>query len=427
MRYFVRRFLFFLLTLWAALTLNFIIPRLQPGDPADAIVRQMVGQNKAIDPAQIAAVRAMLGVPNGNLFQQYLDYMNDLVHLNFGLSYSYFPYSVMHMIGQAMWWTVILVFTTQVIGFIVGNILGAFAAWRRNSMFDSIVSLGLSFVGTLPFFGVALLLLFIFSFKLDWLPMGGGFSETSTRQFSLAYIGDILKHAILPAMAILITAPIGWVMGMRNNMIQTLREDYTRLAIAKGLKPWKVALLYSARNAILPNVTGFAISLGGIMGGVVFIEGIFNYPGLGRLLFQAVGNRDYPLMQDYLPVHDRRRADGQSARGLPLWLARSAGAERSVVNGCQDNRKPLTPGARGSMLDDVPSQGGTQQGAAPMTAVPAAVPGPATPRETGVGAPGAAAGESERDDVAEATTAVCAAGCRPGSGSSGATGNPGSG
>jgi peptide/nickel transport system permease protein len=297
MRYFVRRFLFFLLTLWAALTLNFIIPRLQPGDPADAIVRQMVGQNKAVDPAQIAAVRAMLGVPNGNLFQQYLDYMNAIAHLNFGLSYSYFPYSVMHMIGQGLWWTVILVFTTQVIGFIVGNILGAFAAWRRNTMFDSIVSLGLSFVGTLPFFGVALLLLFIFSFKLAWLPMGGGFSEDSTRQFSLGYIGDILKHAILPATAILITAPIGWVMGMRNNMIQTLREDYTRLAIAKGLKPWKIALLYSARNAILPNVTGFAISLGGIMGGVVFIEGIFNYPGLGRLLFQAVGNRDYPLMQ----------------------------------------------------------------------------------------------------------------------------------
>jgi peptide/nickel transport system permease protein len=297
MRYFVRRILFFLLTLWAAVTLNFIIPRLQPGDPAESIVRQIVGQNKSIDPAQVAAVRAMLGVPGGNLFQQYLDYLNSVIHLNFGLSYSYFPYSVMHMVGQAMWWTIILVFTTQVIGFIVGNILGAFAAWRRNSLFDSVVSLGLSFVGTLPFFWIAMLLLFIFAFKLNWLPIGGGYSEDSTRQFSVEYVGDILKHAILPALAILITAPIGWVMGMRNNMIQTLGEDYTRLAIAKGLKPWKIALLYSARNAILPNVTGFAISLGGIMGGVVFIEGIFNYPGLGKLLFSAVGNRDYPLMQ----------------------------------------------------------------------------------------------------------------------------------
>src|SRR6476646_4271424 len=186
MRYFVRRFLFFLLTLWAAVTLNFIIPRLQPGDPAESIVRQMVGQNKSIDPAQLQAIRTMLGVPNGNIFQQYFDYLNSIIHLNFGLSYSYFPYSVMHMIEQAMWWTIILVLTTQVIGFIVGNILGAFAAWRRNSMFDSVVSLGLSFVGTLPFFGVALLLLFIFSFKLAWLPMGGGFSEDSTRQFSLS-------------------------------------------------------------------------------------------------------------------------------------------------------------------------------------------------------------------------------------------------
>jgi peptide/nickel transport system permease protein len=236
-------------------------------------------------------------VPGGNIFQQYLDYLNNLIHLNFGISYSYFPYTVMHMIGQAMWWTIILVFTTQVIGFIIGNILGAFAAWRRNSTFDSIVSLGLSFVGTLPFFWIAMLLLFIFAFKLQWLPIGGGYSENSTRVFSLSYVLDILKHAILPALAILITAPIGWVMGMRNNMIQTLGEDYTRLAIAKGLKPWRIALLYSARNAILPNVTGFAISLGGIMGGVVFVEGIFNYPGLGQLLFKSVGNRDYPLMQ----------------------------------------------------------------------------------------------------------------------------------
>jgi len=297
MRYFMRRFLFFLLTLWAAVTLNFIIPRLQPGDPAEAIVRQMVGQNKSIDPAQLEAVRTMLGVPNGNLLQQYFDYLNNLIHLNFGLSYSYFPYTVMHMIGQGFWWTVILVLTTQVIGFIIGNVLGAFAAWRRNSTFDSIVSLGLSFVGTLPFFWIAMVLLYVFGYLLNWLPLGGGFSQSATRELSPAYVGDILKHAILPATAILITAPIGWVMGMRNNMIQTLGEDYTRLAIAKGLKPWKIALLYSARNAILPNVTGFAISLGGIMGGVVFIEGIFDYPGLGRLLYQAVGNRDYPLMQ----------------------------------------------------------------------------------------------------------------------------------
>lgn len=297
MRYFARRILFFLLTLWAAVTLNFIIPRLQPGDPAEAMVRKMMGQSQQIDPAQVKAIRAMLGAPNTGLFQQYVDYMNNLIHLNFGLSYTYFPYSVSHMVSQAIWWTVILVGVTQIIGFVAGTLLGALAAWKRNSMFDSVISLGLTFFGTMPFFWIAMLLLYLFAFQWHILPSGGGFSENSTRQMSWGYTADIIYHSILPAVAILITAPIGWVMGMRNNMIQTLHEDYTRLALAKGLKQWKVALRYSARNAILPNVTGFAISLGGILGGVVFVEGIFNYPGMGRLLFEAVGNRDYPLMQ----------------------------------------------------------------------------------------------------------------------------------
>ena len=297
MRYFVRRILFFLLTLWAAITLNFIIPRLQPGDPAEAIARKIAGQNQPVDPAQIAAVRAMLGTPEGNMFQQYFEYLGHLARGEFGVSSSYFPYTVTDMIGQAILWTVALAGVTQVLGFVIGTLLGAFAAWKRNSIFDSIVSLGMTFLGTLPFFGIAMLLIYFLSFKLNWLPMGGGFSETSTRQFGWEYTADILKHAILPALAILITAPIGWVMGMRNNMIQTLGEDYTRLAMAKGLAPWKVALRYCARNAIMPNITGFAISLGSILGGLVFVEGLFNYPGMGRLLFEAVGNRDYALMQ----------------------------------------------------------------------------------------------------------------------------------
>jgi peptide/nickel transport system permease protein len=196
-----------------------------------------------------------------------------------------------------MWWTIILVFTTQVIGFIIGNILGAFAAWRRNSAFDSIVSLGLSFVGTLPFFWIAMLLLFIFAFKLQWLPIGGGFSEDSTRQFSPAYVGDILKHATLPAIAILLTAPIGWVMGMRNNMIQTLGEDYTRLAIAKGLKPWAIVRKHALRNALLPVTTLIALSLGYIVAGAILVETVFSWPGIGRAVYEAVLQRDYPMLQ----------------------------------------------------------------------------------------------------------------------------------
>src|SRR5437764_15255853 len=159
-RYFARRILFFVLTLWAAVTLNFIIPRMQPGDPADAMVRKMVGQSQQIDPAQIAAIRAMLGMPHTSLFQQYLTYLGNLLHLNFGLSYTYFPYSVTHMIGQALWWTVILVGVTQVIGFVAATLLGAFAAWQRNSRCDSVVTRGVSFIGTLPVLRLAILPLY---------------------------------------------------------------------------------------------------------------------------------------------------------------------------------------------------------------------------------------------------------------------------
>lgn len=297
MRYFVRRLVFFFLTLWAAITLNFFIPRLQPGDPAEAIVRKIVGQNKPIDPAQVEAMRAMLGTPDGNIFEQYVTYLGNLVRGEFGVSASYFPYTVTHMIWQALPWTIALAGVTQILGFIIGTLLGAWAAWKRNTAFDSIVSLGMTFLGTLPYFGIAMLLIYFFAFKLNWLPMSGGFSESATRELNWEYARDILRHAVLPALSILITAPIGWVMGMRNNMIQTLGEDYTRLALAKGLAPWNVALRYSARNAIMPNVTGFAMSLGGILGGLVFVEGLFNYPGMGRLLFEAIGNRDYALMQ----------------------------------------------------------------------------------------------------------------------------------
>src|SRR6476659_4234480 len=131
MRYFIRRFLFFVLTLWAAVTLNFIIPRLQPGDPAEAIVRRLVGQNKPVDPAQVEAIRLMLGIPGGNILDQYFAYLGTLFRGEFGVSYTYFPYTVTSLIGQALWWTVILVLFTNIVGFVIGNVLGAFAAWRR--------------------------------------------------------------------------------------------------------------------------------------------------------------------------------------------------------------------------------------------------------------------------------------------------------
>ncbi|HSE55456.1 MAG TPA: ABC transporter permease [Nocardioidaceae bacterium] len=297
MTYFLRRLGFFVATLWAAVTLNFLIPRLQPGDPAEAIVRRLTGQNAAVDPAQVEAVRAMLGASDGNLLTQYVDYLAAVLRGDFGVSYTYFPYSVTEMIGQALPWTVVLVGVTQVIGFVLGTMLGAWAAYRRNSRVDSVITLGSTFIGTLPFFWIALLLIYVFAITLNWFPEGGGYGPGSSPGWSWVFFSDAFQHSVLPAVSLLVTAPIGWILGMRNNMVQNLGEDYARLAVAKGLPERRIALTYGARIAILPNVTGFAIALGGILGGTVLVETVFNYPGLGRMLLEAVSNRDYPLMQ----------------------------------------------------------------------------------------------------------------------------------
>ena len=299
MRYFVRRLGFFLATLWAAITLNFIIPRLQPGDPAEVMVQKLAGRDTQLNPAAVEAMRAMLGAPDGSLFEQYAAYLKALVHGDFGLSYTYYPYPVTEVIGKAVPWTLVLVGTTQTLAFVIGVTLGAYAAWRRNTRFDSIVTLGSTFVGTLPSFWIALLLLFGLGYTLGWFPTSGGY-ETAMPGWNAGFIADAAYHSVLPAMALLVTAPIGWILGMRNTMVMNLGEDYIRLAKAKGLPDRVVALRYAARNALLPSVTGFAIALGGVLGGSILVETIFDYPGMGRLMAEAISNRDFPLLQTLL-------------------------------------------------------------------------------------------------------------------------------
>ena len=212
------------------------------------------------------------------------------------MSYTYYPFSVAEVIGQAIWWTVGLVLVTQVISFVVGIVLGAYAAWRRNSKLDTTITLGSTFLGTLQPFWIALVLLYVFGYSLGWFPTSGGYSA-STPGLNMFFIEEVLSHSTLPAIALLIVTPIGWILGMRNTMIMNLGEDYIRLAKAKGLPDRTVALRYAARNALLPSVTGFALALGSVLGGTILVETVFDYPGLGRLMGEAVNNKDYPLLQ----------------------------------------------------------------------------------------------------------------------------------
>jgi peptide/nickel transport system permease protein len=204
---------------------------------------------------------------------------------------------VARTIGTALPWTLILVGVTTIVAFAVGTLLGVYAGWRRGRLADSTVTLGSTFFGAFPPFWLGLLLLYLLAFKLGWFPIKGGYSDGTTPNWSFSFAGDAIRHSVLPAVTLAVTTLSGWVLGMRNNMINTLGEDYVTFAEANGLRGRTVALLYAARNALLPNVTAFGLQLGAVVSGSVLVEGVFSYPGIGGLLFTAVTNHDFPLMQ----------------------------------------------------------------------------------------------------------------------------------
>jgi peptide/nickel transport system permease protein len=294
MRFIIRRAGFFLLTLWAALSLNFFLPRLMPGSPADRIIAHLHG---AVSPVEVRAIELSLGIDNSQgIWQQYFTYLGHTATGNLGLSYSQ-GQPVSQVIAGALPWTLGLIGITTILAFVLGTAIGAVAAWRRGSRFDSVMPPLFVFTTAIPFFWVGMVLILIFSVSLGWLPAGGNTSQLAVPSFSPGYAGDVLVHAILPALTLLITGIGGWVLTMRNNMVTTLTEDYVRMARAKGLSSARVMIDYGARNAILPNLTGFAMSLGFVVSGAILVEYVFNYQGVGYYLLNAVGYDDYPLMQ----------------------------------------------------------------------------------------------------------------------------------
>jgi len=297
MRYLARKSGLFVLTLWAAITLNFVLPRMMPGSPVDAALAKLASSGQPITNAAREAVQVQLGVPNTSLITQYGQYLRNIAQLNFGNSYSFPGETITQTIGKALPWTLVLVGSTTVFAFVVGTLLGVYAGWRRGTAADSGVTLGATLLAAFPPFWLGLLLLYALAFTLGWFPIKGGYSPGATPNLSLTFLTDAVEHSVIPAVTLAVTALSGWVFGMRNNMINTLGEDYVTFAEANGLRPRTVALVYAARNALLPNVTAFGLSLGAVVGGSVLVEGVFSYPGLGNLLYIAVSNRDFPLMQ----------------------------------------------------------------------------------------------------------------------------------
>ncbi|HEY2579872.1 MAG TPA: ABC transporter permease [Streptosporangiaceae bacterium] len=302
MRYVLRKVVLFLVTLWAAITLNFILPRLMPGSPVDAALGKLASAGVPVTNAERNAIEIQLGVPHASLFTQYGDYLRNIAMLRFGTSYSFPGQTVAQTIGSALPWTLMLIGASTIIAFVIGTLLGVYAGWHRGRAADSSITVGATFFGAFPPFWLGLLLLYLAAFKLGWFPIKGGYNPGSSPDWSLSFVSDALRHSVLPALTLIVTTMSGWVFGMRNNMINILGEDFVTFAEANGLRSRTISLLYAARNALLPNVTAFGLSLGSVVGGTVLVEGVFSYPGVGGLLFTAVTNHDFPLMQALLLV-----------------------------------------------------------------------------------------------------------------------------
>lgn len=295
MTYVVRRLGFYLVALWVALTINFVLPRMMPGNPAQLLMANFQGR---LSPRAMHSLEVAFGL---NLHQslpaQYLLYLGQLLHGDFGTSLTYFPTSVGQVIATSLPWTLGLVGLSTVVSFSIGVGVGILSAWRRGSRLDATLPPLATFLSAFPYFWLALAFLYVFGFLLGWLPLSGAYTASMTPALSLAFVGDVVRHGILPALTIVITSVGGWLVTMRNTMIATLAEDYVVMAQAKGLPERRVMVHYAARNAILPNITGFAMSLGFVVGGAIVTEIVFSYPGVGFQLLQAVQREDYPLMQ----------------------------------------------------------------------------------------------------------------------------------
>ena len=294
MKFLIRRLLFYAVAAWVALTVNFFVPRAMPGN----IVEDIMSKYPDLQPSAYAALEAMLGVGHpGSIWHQYWQYLVHVGHLNFGTDLAYFPAKVSTLLAQDLPWTLVLVGTATVIAFFVGTGLGIVAGWRTGSWLDRALP-ALTFVQALPYFFLALALVYLLAVHFNVMPSEGGYnSEAVSIGWNWAFIQSALRHAILPASTIVVTNVAGWMLQMRNVMITTVGEDYVMAAQAKGLRPRRVVLTYAARNAILPQLSGFANALGFVISGAIVMEYVFSYPGVGTLLVTAVSDDDYPLMQ----------------------------------------------------------------------------------------------------------------------------------
>ncbi|SFZ85496.1 peptide/nickel transport system permease protein [Devosia enhydra] len=299
MIFLLRRLAFYLAAFLAAATINFFLPRLMPGDP----IRMMFASaGSELSLENLNALKLTFGFIDAPIGEQYLAYLRSVFTGDLGRSIKYFPLPVTDLLGRALVWTVGLVGIATLLSFSLGTFLGVMAAWHRGTRLDTAVSLSSIFASSVPAVVVSLIMLFVFGYTLGWFPNGYAADPMLDPAWSWTYLSSVIYHGTLPMLTLVIVLTGGFAVTMRNNMINLLGEDYIVMGRAKGLSDQRVMLWYAARNALLPTVSALAISLGSVLGGSLVAEVVYNYPGLGNTLYQAILARDYPVIQGQLLI-----------------------------------------------------------------------------------------------------------------------------
>ena len=296
--YLINRLVTLFLTVFIAATLIWIIPRLSPVDPAEiALGRMAAGAGTVANSEEILAqLRAQLGIDQPLLIQ-YLKYLWGVLQFDFGLSTANFPTPVSTLVANALPWTLGLMFISLIITFIIGNLLGAFMVWEHTPRLWKVAIPAAMVFTSIPPILSGLLLMWIFAANLQWFPLTGAYGLTVEPGWTWSFAESVLYHGFLPALSIVVVTFGFWALGMRGLMITVQGEDYTTLAKAKGLRPRYILYKYMIRNAILPQITAFALKIGLLVAGQVLVERIFAYNGMGKLLYDAILNQDFPVIQ----------------------------------------------------------------------------------------------------------------------------------
>ena len=297
--YIAKRIGTFLLIVWLAATLNFFLPRLGGENPVAQKLMQTAalgGNLHAGMHEMVEEYQAKFGLDRP-LWSQYLTYLADTSRFDFNYSIASFPRKVVDMILEGLPWTIALLAVTTAIAFVVGNLLGALLAWPGAPGWLQYVMPPLMALTAVPFFLLGLMLVYVVGFSLQWLPIYGGYTAGSIPQWSLAFAIDVVEHAILPSLAIILGSIGFWALGMRAMMVTNLGEDHVVFAEAKGLQRRTIFFHYGVRNAMLPQATALALVLGQLVSGAVLVEIIFGYPGIGTVLFQAIKGSDFFVVQ----------------------------------------------------------------------------------------------------------------------------------